>query len=270
MRALTAEEEEKWLSNRQGKDFILFQGLLHLAHEAGLYRTKLDVVQLPNEANGQTAVMLCTGIFKVDGKITRVHQEIGDANERNVGRMIAMHIIRMASTRATARMLRIALDVGYTALEELSDEDQSRAQRKADRQAQQQAQPAQQARPTPVPRAPEPPKPRALTHAHSVLIRVLREQLQQRYGSAPELPGVLPRTADEAERWVAFALDQHVKTAPDAVLTPEQKERLSRAQAAFQSQGVILPAFAFDGATVEWWFTVLNLVRDTLKHQKAS
>jgi hypothetical protein len=60
---------------------------------------------------------------RVEMEDGRTFSGIGDACPDNVGRNIVPHIIRMAETRAKARALRDAVNVGATALEELSDGD---------------------------------------------------------------------------------------------------------------------------------------------------
>ena len=80
-------------------------------------------MQVPTEANGNVAVVKAT----VEMEEGRTFSGIGDASPGNVGRGIVPHIIRMAETRAKARALRDAVNVGATALEELSDGDEAPA-----------------------------------------------------------------------------------------------------------------------------------------------
>lgn len=104
---------------RQGKQYVLFAGLLDEAHSRGLKGIDTELIQVPTPENGNTAIVKAT----VEMEDSRVFGGIGDASPDNVGRNIAPHIIRMAETRAKARALRDAVNVGSTALEELSDGD---------------------------------------------------------------------------------------------------------------------------------------------------
>lgn len=108
-----------FVMDRQGKDFVTFSGLLDAAHRAGLSSIVTTLLQAPNEANGNTTIVHATVTMK-DGDI---FTGIGDANVGNVGKQIAPHAIRMAETRAKARALRDALNIGGAALEELGGED---------------------------------------------------------------------------------------------------------------------------------------------------
>ncbi len=100
----------------KGKQFVTYVGLLDLAHQKGLAGFTTELLQAPNDANGQTTIVLARAIFD-DG--ARMFCGIGDANPNNVNRMIAVHAIRMAETRAKGRALRDALNISMTMLEEL-------------------------------------------------------------------------------------------------------------------------------------------------------
>jgi hypothetical protein len=110
---------DEFLITRQGKQYVLFAGLLDEAHSRGLSGIDTELLQVPNETNGNTAICKATVTLE-DG---RVFSGIGDASPENVSRNITPHLIRMAETRAKARALRDAVNVGATALEELSDGD---------------------------------------------------------------------------------------------------------------------------------------------------
>ncbi|MGI5839864.1 MAG: hypothetical protein ACOX8W_09420 [bacterium] len=101
----------------QGKDYVLFEGLLDLAHREGLRRVETELVQAPTSENGMLAIVRAQvetekGIFS----------GIGDASPESVNRMMAPHTVRLAETRALARALRFAVNIGMTTFEELGDE----------------------------------------------------------------------------------------------------------------------------------------------------
>ncbi|ABG03023.1 hypothetical protein Rxyl_0042 [Rubrobacter xylanophilus DSM 9941] len=112
---------EEFLITRQGRQYVLFAGLLDEAHARGLRSIETELLQVPEEANGMTAIVRA----RVEMEDGRTFSGLGDANPQNVGRSIAPHLIRMAETRAKARALRDAVNVGATALEELTDGEES-------------------------------------------------------------------------------------------------------------------------------------------------
>lgn len=115
---------EEFMITRQGKQFVLFAGLLDEAHSKGLCGIETELVEKPWENDGGVAVVHAVVLMDHDGSVNRYHG-IGDAAPGNVNRMIANHLIRMAETRAKARALRDAINVGATAFEELGGEDEA-------------------------------------------------------------------------------------------------------------------------------------------------
>jgi hypothetical protein len=113
----------EYVITQQGREYVLSDGLLHglVQLSRGFYDLATEIVQLPTAENAQTAVATAkVTVFDPEtGRVLRTATGIGDASPANVGRMVAIHCLRMAETRAVARALRHLLGVGLTALEEL-------------------------------------------------------------------------------------------------------------------------------------------------------
>lgn len=99
------------------KDVVTYRGLLAKAHDEQLKGIETAVVQLPTKDNRLTAVFHAK-VSTSKGTFTGV----GDANPENVNSQIVPHLIRMAETRAKARALRDAVNIGVVCLEELGGE----------------------------------------------------------------------------------------------------------------------------------------------------
>lgn len=97
------------------KSFVLYAGLLHLAHDTGLKSIVVKALQFPNKDNGNEAICKATTLSR-DG---RVFVDYGDANPKNTSSMVSTHLLRVAATRAKARTLRDLTNVGMTCFEEL-------------------------------------------------------------------------------------------------------------------------------------------------------
>lgn len=106
--------DSKFIQNIQGNDFVKYEGLLNEFHVNGGKSIKTKLISVENG----------TYIFKavVEGE-KGTFQGYGDANESNVNKMIAPHVIRMAETRAKARALRDYNNIGMCSVEELGGDD---------------------------------------------------------------------------------------------------------------------------------------------------
>lgn len=108
---------DEFLTNYQGKQYVLFAGLISEGHDRGLKSIDTELGQVPSEENGKVAIVKA----RVEMEDGRTFTGIGDASPENIGRGGGKRLIAQAETRAKARALRDALNVGATALEELSD-----------------------------------------------------------------------------------------------------------------------------------------------------
>lgn len=115
--------KREFIVERQGRSFVLFAGLLDLAHSQGLRAIRTRLIQIPSEENNQTAIV------QAEVETDRgTFSGIGDANPANVSRAMLTCTIRLAETRAKARALRDAVNVGVAAFEELGDADEGGAE----------------------------------------------------------------------------------------------------------------------------------------------
>jgi len=98
------------------KEVATYAGILALAHDEGLKSIATTLVQAPTKENGMAAIV--TAVVRTNrGEFTG----IGDADPSNVNRRIVAHLLRMAETRAKARAMRDAVNIGTVSLEELGE-----------------------------------------------------------------------------------------------------------------------------------------------------
>jgi len=98
------------------KEVATYAGILALAHDEGLKSIVTTLAQAPTKENGMVAIV--TAVVRTNkGEFTG----IGDADPSNVNSRIVRHLLRMAETRAKARAMRDAVNIGIVSLEELGD-----------------------------------------------------------------------------------------------------------------------------------------------------
>ena len=98
--------------HKNGPETVKYAGVLWIAHEQGLkdIRVESQIIDLEQGiAVFKATVTTDKGIF----------EEWGDCTPYNVSKNIKPHFIRVAATRAKARALRDAVNVGFTCFEEM-------------------------------------------------------------------------------------------------------------------------------------------------------
>lgn len=99
------------------KEVVTYAGLLNRAHQEGLKSIVIRLIQRPSKDNEMTAISMAKVVTEKG-----VFIECGDANPGNVNSRIIPHIIRMSVTRAKARAMRDAVNIGVISLEELAED----------------------------------------------------------------------------------------------------------------------------------------------------
>lgn len=121
------EKYQKYVKELQGKQFITHAGLLAIAHDTGLMSIKTEIVEV--DMKEEHAIVKATATMRVpeekDSKIYHAKEftGIGDATQKNTSDLVKKHFVRMAETRAVARALRLATNVGLTSLEEVDSSE---------------------------------------------------------------------------------------------------------------------------------------------------
>lgn len=103
--------DPKFIVQIQGKDFVRYDGLLELGHRIGIKRLGTKVVHIDQHG------IICKATLELEDG--RIFKDIGDACQENCNEKVVKHWIRIASTRAKARVLRDATNIGMVAVEEL-------------------------------------------------------------------------------------------------------------------------------------------------------
>jgi predicted amidohydrolase YtcJ len=113
-KVLTKNHDKRKEGLNENGDLVYYAELLDRAHKDGLKLISTKLIQIPSKENQFTAIILAR--VRTNRGIFTGH---GDASLTNVDPEIAPHIIRAAETRAKARALRDAVNVGVVAVEEL-------------------------------------------------------------------------------------------------------------------------------------------------------
>ena len=113
----TVRIPSQFITRLHGREFVQFGGLLAMAHEQGLQSLTARFV----DVQAELATAEATAQFG-DG---RTFTECGDATPSNVHPNISPHFARMALTRAKARALRDALNIGMCCVEEIGEESRA-------------------------------------------------------------------------------------------------------------------------------------------------
>ena len=123
---LSEEFKQFFSTNIKGKNAIKSEGLTAVAHQKGMWKCEIEIIQFPNDQNNWTCICKAhIGGYDwdpIEQKIIRVeYTDIGDANVNNVTAMVKQSYIRMAATRAMARAMRKYTNIDMVSSDEIND-----------------------------------------------------------------------------------------------------------------------------------------------------
>ena len=128
--------DEAFFISRRGVRMVLYAGVLQEAHERGIRSIETELLQVPNEDNGQTAIVKATVEMLASVELQNGDHEgrgprfsgLGDASPASTSSQMVPHLLRLAETRAKARALKDAVNIGVVSMEEMGgDEDSAQA-----------------------------------------------------------------------------------------------------------------------------------------------
>ena len=130
---LSDEFKRQYIVNIKGKDAIKVEGLTIIAHQKGVWKLDVDVIQFPTAENKWMCICKATvGGYDWDPiqKAVRevVYTDIADASPENCTSMVAKSYIRMASTRAIGRVLRKYTNVDMLCSSEMEEVVETQSQ----------------------------------------------------------------------------------------------------------------------------------------------
>lgn len=125
---LSDKFKQRFVTQTAGGPTLSNDGLIALGHVKGMWKIEVDIIQYPNDQNGNMCICKATvGGYDWDPteeKIIKVeYSDIGDASPSNCKAPVAKSYIRMASTRAVGRALRKYTNMDMLCTEELGEED---------------------------------------------------------------------------------------------------------------------------------------------------
>jgi hypothetical protein len=81
--------DDNFIKQIDDKDFVIYAGLLDVAHQKNLSMVDVELIQFPSDQNKQTAICKAK-VETVDGK---KFSDIGDANPLNCNAKVAKHFV---------------------------------------------------------------------------------------------------------------------------------------------------------------------------------